>query len=448
MARWKTLLLAGALGCWPALGYAQANLPVPPAGPGGDLGVPALPPGANTGTISAPVAVSGSSMNRPARVSLSDMGSGSGMMGGVPDITGMPKPEGMMFTGMNMGMAPMMGGDQATGSFMPAGANSFVPGCPVGVEPCGTTIHASGPSGFMLDAGIMWYRVKRSDPSILYRSFIDNGGFGDVTVGVQEDYSQTTGAGWWVGGGYLAPNGWFGMVTYRKYTDTVHSDRVVNDGLDPNFSIEYIGPGPLGSGAGGGDVPGNGFIDRGFGVDWTNIDLMVGTVISPAQCLDLVFSGGVRISKLEQNYDVFINRDLGAFNAQELYTRLQGAGPRIGLESRVYPISPLTLYAKAYTSLLYTNRVEEATTVFADGLGGFTGGFTTYTREELMPVLELSLGFDLNLFSGRFIIGAGYDFNYLWEAGSTYSEQTTNPRSARHVNLAIDGVNLHATWLW
>ena len=444
MARWKTLLLAGALGCWPALGFAQGTLPVPPAAPGGDQGVPALPPGALT---SAPVSVTGgSTVNKPARVSLSDMGGSRGMVGaGVPDLSGMPKPEGnMMYTGM----APMGDQAQVQGSYLSPTAQNFAAGCPVGVEPCGTTIHAKGPCGVLFDTGINWYRARRSDPSVLTRTFVDNGGFGDVTTGVQEDYDRTTGLGWYIGGGYLTADGWFGMITYRKYTDTVSNNRIVNDGNDPNFSIEYIGPGPLGSGAGGGDVPAFGFLDRYFDINWTNLDVMGGTVISPAPCLDLIFSAGLRISKLEQNYNAFIDRGDGSTNSQALYSRLQGAGPRVGIESRVYPLNPVTFYAKAYTTILFADRLEQATTAFNSADGSFSSNVASYSREEIMPVLELGIGMDVSLFGGRVMLGGGYDFNYLFEAGSTYTEQTTNPRSARHVNLAIDGANLHVTFLW
>ncbi len=451
MARWKTLLLAGALGCWPALGFAQGNLPVPPAAPGGDQGVPALPPGANTSSASVPVTVSGSNMMAPSsaksgRVSLSDMNGRGGAFnsGGMPDTSGMPKAEsGMMYTGMN-GMV-MQGGD-VQGSFMPAGAN-FSASCPVGMEPCGTTIQAKGPCGILVDGGISWLHTRRGDPSVLFRTTV-NDGVGDITVSEQRDYNNSTDIGWWIGGGYLTADGWFGMVTYRQYNSTITNDRFFNDGTDPNFSIEYIGPGPMGSGAGGGDVPVGGFLDRFFDIRWQTLDIMGGTVISPAHCMDLIFSGGIKLTKLEQNYNAFIDRGDGNTNSQTLYSRLRGIGPRFGTEARVYPLQPLTLYGKAYTSILYTNRLEQATQIFTAADGSFTGNATSFSREEIIPMLELGVGADVSLWQGRVIVGCGYDFNYLFEAGSTYSEQATNPRSGRHVNLAIDGFNVHATLLW
>lgn len=451
MARWKTLLLAGALGCWPALGFAQGNLPVPPAAPGGDQGVPALPPGANTSVASVPVAVVGSSTtaptaSRPARVSLSDMNGsrGSMMPSGMPDVSGMPKPEGqMMYTGM--GMNPMMGGGDVQNSFIPAGANNFCCQPPVGVEPCGTTIQAKGPCGVLFEAGLTWNRVRRSDPDVLY---LAPNAFGGTDV-VQSDLNSKTGLGWYAGAGYLTADGWYGMVTYRKYTDTIQSSTIENNTApEDNFTLFYTGPGPLGSGQGGNDVPAGGSLTTNYTFNWTNLDIMGGTVISPARCLDVIFAGGVRISKLEQTYDAFINKGDGSSTAQALYTRLQGAGPRIGMEARVYPLQPLTLYAKTYTSILYTNRLEQAVTLFGDVDGGVTANTSTYTREELLPVLELAVGADVSLFGGRVIAGAGYNFNYLFEAGSTYTDQSTNSRTARHVNLTVDGIELHVTLLW
>jgi len=446
MARWKTLLLAGALGCWPALGFAQGNLPVPPAAPGGDQGVPALPPGANTSTVSVPV--SGSTLaptSRSGRVSLSDMGGRGNMVAGVPDVGGMPRPEsGMVYTGMN-GMV-MQGGD-VQGSFMPAGASNFCAQPPVSVDPCGTTIQARGPSGVIVDGGVNWFHTRRNDPSALYSTVVTSD-IGDISVSQQQDYNNHTGTGWWIGGGYLTADGWFGMITYRSFQDTIQNDRVTNDGLDPNFSIQYIGPGPLGSGAGGGDVPAGGFLDRFWDINWRNLDIMGGTVISPAKCMDLTFAAGLRITKLEQNYNAFIDRGDGSSNSQALYSRLQGAGLRVGMESRVYPLQPLTLYVKGYTSLIYADRLEQAAQVFTQADGTSSGSLTSYSRQEILPIMELGFGADVSLFDGRVITGVGYDFNYLWEAGSTYSEQSTNPRAARHVNLAIDGLNFHMTFLW
>lgn len=446
MARWKTLLLAGALGCWPALGFAQGNLPVPPAAPGGDQGVPALPPGANTSTVSVPV--SGSPLaptSRAGRVSLSDMGSRGTGIAGVPDISGMPKPEGgMTYTGMNQ---MVMQSGEVQGSFIPAGYNNFCAQSPVSVDPCGTTIQAKGPCGILFDAGVNWYSTRRNDPSVLYSTVIPSD-FGDISVSQQQDYSNHIGTGWWAGIGYLTADGWFGMVTYRSFQDTIENSRVFNDGVDPNFNIQYIGPGPLGSGAGGGDVPAGGFLDRFWDINWRNLDIMGGTVISPAKCMDMTFAGGLRITKLEQNYNAFIDRGDGSSNGQALYSRLQGVGLRVGMESRIYPVQPLTLYVKGYTSLIYANRLEEAAQLFTQADGATSGSFTSYSRQEIMPVLELGFGADVSLFRGSLIAGVGYDFNYLFEAGSTYSEQSTNPRAARHVNLAIDGLNVHMTLLW
>jgi len=196
-------------------------------------------------------------------------------------------------------------------------------------------------------------------------------------------------------------------------------------------------------------VPAGGFLDRFWDINWQNLDIMGGTVISPAKCMDLTFAGGLRITKLQQNYDAFINRGDGSSNGQLLYSRLQGVGLRVGMESRVYPIQPLTFYVKGYTSLIYANRLEQAAQLFIDQEGFPAGGtFTSYDRQEILPMLELGFGLDLSLFNGCLIAGVGYDFNYLFEAGSTYSEQTTNSRAARHVNLTIDGINVHMTFLW
>ncbi len=373
----------------------------------------------------------------PGRVTLADR-SVRGNNVGVPDISGMPRAENpMMFTGYP-------GNDGAPATFVPNGGN-FCAQAPVGCEPCGTTIHATGPSGFIMEGGLTFYHVRRSDPSILFQTTVDS-----TTTSVQSDYQHGVGVGFFVGAGYLTKDGWFGMLTWRQYTDTISQDRFVNDGFDPNLSIQYIGPGPLGSGAGGGDIlgdPPGGSIERTFGFDWTNIDAMGGTVISPAKCLDVIFAAGVRYSKLQQTYDVFVDRNDGNTNAQNLWTELQGAGPRFGVETRVYPLSPLMFYAKAYSSLLLTHRREQAYVTFTSP-EAISFNNSSFSREEVLPSLEVSIGGEIALFGGRVLVGGGYDFNYLWEAGSTYTEQSTNPRSARHVNLAVDGASVHFTFLW
>lgn len=365
------------------------------------------------------------------------------MPGGMPDVSGMPKPEGqMMYTGM--GMNPMMGGD-VQNSFIPAGANNFCCQPPVGVEPCGTTIQAKGPCGVLFEGGLTWQRVRRSDPDVLLLTPNDVGG----NNAIQSNLNSKTGLGWYAGAGYLTADGWYGMVTYRKFQDTIQSSVIENN--SDTDTLFYIGPGPLGSGQGGNDVPVGGSLGTNYTFNWASLDIMGGTVISPARCLDLFFAGGARITKLQQTYDALINKGDGTSIGQTLYTRLEGAGPRIGMEARVYPLAPLTLYAKAYTSILFTNRVEQASLTFNDP-NNFeqptVSNFSTYTREELLPMLELSVGADVSLFGGRVIAGAAYNLNYLFEAGSTYADQSTNSRAARHVNLTIDGVELHVTLLW
>jgi hypothetical protein len=438
MARWKSLLLAGALGCWPALGFAQATLPVPPAPPTGD-GVPALPPGAPTSiSVAGPAPVMTSA---PGRVTLADRGAyGNNFNYAVPDVTGMPKPEGMgnrMYTSFD-GNAPT--------TFAPQGA--FCPQAPAGCDTCGSILPATGPCGLFVGGGLTWYHVRRNDPAFLFTTTTFDVNGNPVTSSVQSDFDDKTGTGYWASVGYLFRDGWFGEVTYKSYRNTISSNNVQNTGADPNLVIQFIGPGPLGSGAGGGDVPIGGFLQTHFGFNWNNLDVMSGVVISPARCLDVIFSGGVRFSKIDQDYNAFIDHGDGSSNNQLLHTELEGVGSRIGFEMRAYPVSCVMFYGKAYANMLLSNRKEEANVAFnaADGTASFS--LATYQKEEVLPSIDLTVGAEVGLFGGRLLIGGGYEFNYLWEAGSTFTEQASNPRAARHVNLAIDGLVAHVTWLW
>lgn len=430
MARWKTLLLAGALGCWPALANAQGPT---------DLGVPALPPGAgssvSTGTV----------VSAPARVSVSDR---AVRTTGIPDISGMPNPESVQPANFNH-----FGGGGYNPFCQTVGGNGFSPGVPACQEPCGTTIQASGPGGFLVFGDILWYHVRRNDPVTLTQSTFDDG-LGNVsTTSNQSNFSTGNGIGYRFGLGYLMANGWYGTVSYTHYKDTVASKQIdaTLGNADPNItdSLFYIGPGPLGSGAGG-DASG-GILDYAFHLKYQMVDLMGSTVISPASCLDLHVGGGLRAGVIDQRYTASIDQSftVGSTSAQDLFSRIRVFGPRIGGEARWYPLAPLTLYAKAYTSMLYSYRKESATLTLTDLING-TSNVTvaSYNREDVIPAVELTAGADLSLFNNRVLIGAGYEFNYLFGAGSTFTEQASNPRSGRQTSLVIDGLNVHLTILF
>ncbi len=79
---------------------------------------------------------------------------------------------------------------------------------------------------------------------------------------------------------------------------------------------------------------------------------------------------------------------------------------------------------------------------------GQTSRFITYTREEIMPMFELGAGMEASLCEGQVLVGLGYEWNYLFELGSTNVDFASNAKFNRHVNLSLDGFVAKVTFLW
>lgn len=401
MTRWKSWMLAGALFSWPALCSAQG---VADAG----KSKPVMPVSGNTMPMN-----SGSMTSMPP-------------ISACPDVTGQPvadgiKPVGLFSSACNP-CGPIVGG-------------CTNPDC---------EIETSGACGFFTTGEFMFMKMRRNDPVALFRSTTGTPGIDARDTGALAGYSSTYNGAFRVGAGYLASSGWLFSANYTRFKDTSEPQRFTSEDPSGNTSILYVGPGVLGSAY----QFTQGALESQWQFDYQTIDLQVGAVYSPSSCLDVILNGGLRYADLSQDYGTIIRDDVALTTQSEnLSTNLRGGGPRFGGEARLYAwtgrTSSLMLYGRGFSSILIASR-KESTIYFNPN----TVQTVTYSREELLPMVEVGAGAEMSFFKGHLIVGAGYEWNYLFEAGSSNVDYANNARFNRHVNLSLEGFTLRAAVLW
>lgn len=401
MTRWKSLMLAGALFGWPALCSAQGVSEM-------GKGKPVMP-------------ASGSSMPMTSG-SMTTMPS----IAACPDVTGQPVADGIKPVGL------------FTSSCNPCGP--IIGGC----TPPDCEIETSGSCGWFTTGELMYLKMRRNDPVALFRLTTGTPGIDAQDVGALEGYTSTYDFAFRVGGGYLASSGWIFSANYTRFKDTSEAQRFVSDDPSGNTSILYVGPGVLGSAY----QFTQGVLESQWQFDYQTIDVQAGAVYSPSSCLDMIVSGGLRYADLSQDYGTIIQDDIAqTIQTENLTTTLRGGGPRFGGEARLYAwtgrTSSLMLYGRGFSSVIIANRKESTVYVNPN-----TVQTVTYSREELLPMLEVGAGAEMSFFRGHVILGAGYEWNYLFEAGSSNVDYANNARFNRHVNLSLEGFTLRASVLW
>jgi hypothetical protein len=390
MARWKALMLAGVLG-WPAVCSAQ--------------GVPMPEP----------------AMSRPA-YGPSMPGSVAYLQDNKSQATPTPAP------------APQPAAPAQRGVWTGDGCG------PVSPWSCQQDETTTGASGFITTGELFWMRMRRNDPVMLIRQTS-----GTVGVDLRDDgalvgYGSNHTIGFRVGGGYLCSNGLFYFVNYTRYRDANSPQLFFSDNTNNTTTLLYVGPGLLGSA-----LPINqGLVQVGWDYDFQTVDLLGGAVFSPSSILDVIVQGGVRFGNFSQTYNTFIRDDVAAaFNYETFTTVLRGAGPRFGTEARIYLLRNLMLYGKGFTSLVLTHREEN--TIYSNPN---TTQTVSYSREEIMPMIEMAVGAEVSFFDGRVLFGCGYEWNYFFQAGSSNVDLANNARINRKVDLSLDGVSLRLSLLW
>lgn len=416
MARWKKLLLASALLVWPVVCSAQGM-------------------GDSTSTGMAPM-----SKGRPG---LFDTGSSRMTASESPAVMRTVGPAATT-TGASSTASPSISGMPVTEGIVPAGGCGpapCAPGCDMGAANWGVSSMATdGPSGFVVMGELLWLKMRRNDPVVLTQNIA-----GNTTTGDLVDYDTEYSVGFRAGGGYLARSGWLFTAMYTRYKDNSIGQTFTANAPGGEQSILYVGPGVFAS-----DIQfSEGRLNVGWEFDYQTLDLMVGSVISPSSCLDIIVNGGVRLGNLSQTYttNAEITPAVPTVLRETLDMSLRGAGPRIGTEARLYLLSHLMLYGRGYSSLLLASREENSFST-VDDFGGTASQFFTYTREEIVPMVELGAGVEVSFFEGQFLLGFGYEWNYIFEGGSSNVDFASNARFNRHVNVTLDGFALRAGFLW
>lgn len=411
MARWKKLMLASALAVWPVVCGAQGL----GESAGGSMAAgSAVRPGLfDTSRAAGGGAPSASSALKSGSVA--------------PNVSGMPVAEGVM-------PASHAGCGDKSGCFAPCDAAG---GGNWGV----TSMSTDGPCGFVVMGEALWLKMRRQDPIVLqtYTNFDGN------TYGALSDYQTDYEFGFRVGGGYLARSGFLFTAMYTRFESSSKTQTFEVDSPDGSSSILYVGPGVFAS-----DLQfSQGVLQTKWEYNYQTLDLMMGAVISPSSCMDIIVNGGVRLANLTQLYQMGANitPEVPTEIREDLHLEIQGAGPRVGTEARLYLTKCCMVYGRSYGSLLIASREEQSFSTVAD-FNGTSFRYFTYTREEIMPVLELAAGIEVSLCEGQILLGAGYEWNFLWEAGATNVDFASNARFNRHVNLALDGFAARCSFLW
>ena len=431
MPRLTSLVLAGALCCL-AVGFAQSspqsNLPPLPRGgvyPAPPVSVDSLPP-----IQPVPPTAPGRSTIRSA--ASPDAGkpapagpAAGGAPGAVPGLAAVP--------GDDCGpLCPMPG--------MPV--HPFVPPPPPPVYP-GHHHHADsaddddgGGGGLILWGETMWLRARRNDP-VIFQEAISLGSSDVASVAYDADYAFAFRAG----AGYLTPGGWLILGGYTHYDEDVTAQNF----LAGNTRLTYNGPGQA---AGALTLPGGS-----LGTTWAMrqqlIDGLLGTIFAPTDYMELMLGVGGRLAFIDQSYGVIVDNTAGGGSllSESLSIDLEGAGPRVGTEARVFLLEWLSLYGRGYTSLLLVNRAELSQAAVADPVFGLGTRTVRDKRDEIMPVIEMAIGGELNLVGGRLRVGGGYEFNYWFNLG-TSSIETANGVANRDTDISLDGAFVRVLWLW
>jgi len=302
-------------------------------------------------------------------------------------------------------------------------------------------------SGFRAYGDYLWVRPRRSEPAILqgFTTPLPPDGtttfIGSSSTGYDTQHTPAFRAG----ADILYKDGFVFSGAYTRYKDLASSNIFAN--LDPTAtaSIQFVGPGVLGVTG----TPNPSVIIPTWEIDYQTIDIMAGSVFRPGCAMEVLLNAGARLAYIDQTFTTTIDQTpfgLATTLGEQIRSSLRGAGPRVGSELHIYPpFAGVTLYARAYSSILLTNRVEESVLTLPG-----TSLRNRYQREEIIPNLEMAVGVELTLIENRLWVSGGYEFNYWWEVGSTYLQNvpggvlTTN----RHVDFSLDGAALRVTWMF
>ncbi|MCS7168811.1 MAG: Lpg1974 family pore-forming outer membrane protein [Gemmatales bacterium] len=344
----------------------------------------------------------------------------------VPDISGMP------------------GGEDA---HQPA---SWPPSVPAPVAPMALPTlppppeHIGGPSGWVVFGDVMFWRPRLNEPFALITQVPGPGNSITRIVPWDAEYELAFRAG----AGYLFSGGVFIWGEYTLY-DNLVSDMMVSLPPAPPQFLVYNGPG-LGNGATAGP---NDNATIAWDLRYQTVDIMAGSVLSPTEFLDLIVAAGARLGQIRHRIVTSGTQGGGAVSGfDRWHLDIQGAGPRFGLESRLYLWRghtgwSLSFYGRSYTSFLLADSDEsvEAAQFVGNTITQQARGF--YSTRQIFPQWELALGGEWSLLGGRLIIAGGYEWIYWFDAASS-SFSRINAGRVQHQDLSFDGPFIRAILLW
>lgn len=454
MRRWTSLVLAGALG-WPAVSFAQDTTPAasgPAESTPGQATVqapamerpspegflPVVPPLPPTPTMAqaAPVGAATqpkAELPKPAPVAPGAVAAPPGPAP-VPNAN-LPKPIVPDISGQPLPDKHMLGA-----GFPPSTCAPVVPApCP---PPPPQPECAPDACGLLVSGDILWLRPSRRDPAAILQF---NSGFtsNNSLVGYDGDHELA----YRVGAGWLTENSWIFTASYTQFKDLVASQYFFNDDPSGAFTITYIGPGQLLNST----LAQPGFLATSWNLQFRTIDVFCGGCYSPTHYLDLVAGGGIRLLYIDQDFRTTIDATAagGVIQGENLTMNTRGAGPRMGGEARVYVYPWLNLYGRSFGSLLLAHRNDDSLLLESNADASINAlSIVTYSREEIIPTLEVAAGVEVTLLCGRLQLGAGYEMQYAWQASTSSSDALSTPRIITHNDLSLDGFYARINWLW
>jgi hypothetical protein len=299
--------------------------------------------------------------------------------------------------------------------------------------------NACGP---ILFGDFLFLRASRRDPSAVLQLSSGLTSANDL-IGYDADHEYA----YRVGGGWLTEGSWICTASYMQYKDLVSDQNFFNPDPNGNFTVTYVGPGQLLNTTLG--QPGT--LTTSWNLQFRAIDVFFGGCYSPTHYLDLVAGGGLKLMYIDQDFRTTIDATIsgGSITGENLVMDTSGCGPRLGGEARCYIYPWLNLYGRGFASALLAHREDDSFRLESNADGSINSlTVVRYSREEILPVLELAAGAEVSLLCGRLQLGGGYEFTYVYQASTSSTDALSTPRVITHNDLSLDGFYARLTWLW
>lgn len=430
------------------------NLPAPPATtPRSTRELPPLPPGFELPKPTAsPDKPQVAPPNKPRPVTLSEEKVGPTKPGPsskpdsreLPSPTPITKPGPPDVTPAIPDISGMPGGEDA---YRPA---SWPPSVPAPVAPMPMPSpppppeHVGGPTGWVLFGDVLFWRPRLNEPQSIVAQVLGPNQFALRTVPWDGDYELAFRAGV----GYLFSGGVYIWGEYTHFDNLVNVTSLIVPATPPHL-ITYNGPGLFH----GGTANPTDTVGASWDLRYHTVDIMAGSVLSPTEFLDLIVAAGARLAQITHRFEAASFQGGGTgLGVERVQLDTEGAGPRFGLESRLYLWRghtgwSLAFYGRSYGTLLFADSDETLEAVQFSGNTLTFNARASSSARRILPQVELALGGEWSLFGGRLIVAGGYEWLYWFDAASS-NFSMLNSGSVQHQDLSFDGPFIRAILLW